>query len=83
MNWQEAVEQMRKGKHVVRASEVSRELTRYVDGVPVYECGSEAMRLANACTDSGQFVQVFQGAQSGVFFIPDADDMAATDWQEA
>lgn len=80
MNWTEAVEAMKAGHHVHRASEQKRELIGDNGGIPIYDCGTEAMRLAAAWTDQGTPVLVFQGAGSKALFIPEADDMAATDW---
>lgn len=81
MNWAEAVQAMKRGHHVHRASKQQRKLIGHSDGVPIYECGTEAMRLAAAWTSDGIPVLVFQGAGSKVMFVPEQDDMAANDWE--
>lgn len=83
MNWIEAVEAMKRGAHVQQKSEQHRTLISGPDdGTPVYECGEEPMRLVTAYTEEGQFVRVFQGAESKVLFEPDDRHTAATDWVE-
>lgn len=81
MNWTEAVAAMKRGKHVYRAGERKRELIGHSDSVPIYDCGTEDMRLAAAWTDDGRPVLVFQGSGSKALFVPEAEDMAATDWK--
>lgn len=83
MNWTEAVEAMKKGHHVHRTSEQKRELVGRSDGVPIYDCGTEATRLAAGWTDDGRPVMVFQGVGSKAMFAPEADAMEATDWEIA
>jgi hypothetical protein len=83
MNWTEAVAAMKAGHHVHRASQQQRKLIGHSDGVPMYDCGTEATRLAAAWTEEGKPVMVFQGASSKAMFAPEDDDMAATDWEIA
>ena len=85
MNWQQAVEAMRSGHQVRRASQQERTLlkAKAIGGLPIYFCGTEAMRLAAAWTDSGRPVMVFQGAGSKSLFIPEVDDTEANDWEIA
>ncbi len=81
MNFSEAVSAMKSGSHVHRASQQKRELLSENDGVPIYECGTEPMRLAAAWTDDGRPVMVFQGVGSKALFAPEQDDMEANDWE--
>lgn len=83
MTWDEAVAAMRAGKSVQRRSLVQRKLIGHSDGVPIYECGTEACRLAAAWSDDECPVRVFQGAGSKAMFVPDEDDRRATDWEIA
>ncbi len=80
MDWNAAIEAMKLGKHVQRASETGRKLIGHSDGVPIYECGAEPCFLAHAWTDDGRPVRVFVGSCSKAHFVPETDDMAATDW---
>lgn len=81
MKWTEAVAAMKAGHHVHRVSQQQRKLIGHSDGVPIYECGTEAMRLAAAWTDEGKLVMVFQGAGSKAMFVPEEEDMEANDWE--
>ncbi len=83
MKWTEAVEAMKRGHHVHRASQQQRKLLGHSDGVPIYECGTEPTRLAAAWTDDGRPVMVFQGVGSKALFAPETDDTEATDWENA
>lgn len=80
MNWANAVHAMKRGAHVIRSSEQTRKLIGHSGGVPVYECGAEAMRLVSAWTADDAPVMVFQGVGSKVMFVPDEEHMSATDW---
>lgn len=81
MNWQQAVEAMKRGARVQRKSaQFSTLISDPDDGTPVYECGEEACRLAAAVGWNGDFVQVFQGAESKVLFEPEDRHINATDW---
>lgn len=84
MNWPDAIAAMQRGQHVQRTSQRYRALIgRTADGIPIYECGTEPMRLAAAWTHDGRPVTVFQGAGSKSLFVPDADDVEACDWEVA
>ena len=80
MNWIEAVEAMRTGKHVQRASESGRKLVGLRDGVPIYECGMEPCFLAHAWSDEQRPVLVFCGSGSKALFVPGGEHADATDW---
>ena len=91
MNWTEAIEAMKRGAQVRRTQDARREPVFDDDGdiaesgigeirAPVVFAGTEPMRLAAAWSADGKPVSVFQGAWSGVLFVPD-DDRAATDWE--
>lgn len=81
MNWTDATTAMRAGHAVVRQSQQRRELVGAApNGLPIYDCGTESMRLAAAWTDENQPVRVYQGTGSKALFVPDDDDMRATDW---
>lgn len=81
MNWHEAVVAMQKGGSVYRKSQRTRRLIgESEDGIPIYDCGQESMRLVTAWTQDNRPVMVFQGSDSKVLFVPDADDITATDW---
>ncbi len=63
-----------------RPSYTGRVVQQSSDGVPIYECGAEPCFLAHAWTDDGRPVMVFVGSCSKAHFVPETDDMAATDW---
>ena len=83
MNWSQAIAAMKRGAHVHRASEQKRERIGDSGGIPVYDCGTEDMRLAAAWSVEGAPVMVFQGVGSKALFVPEAEDMEATDWEIA
>ena len=83
MDFKDAVSAMKSGSHVHRTSQQKRELLSENYGVPIYECGTEPMRLAAAWTDDCRPVMVFQGVHSQVLFIPEPDDEASDDWEIA
>jgi hypothetical protein len=84
MIWREAVDAMRAGKHVRRASEVTRKLIDGGDGLnpPIYDCGTEGCFLAAAWSVDDRPVSVFMGSWSKVPFVPGDEHMQATDWIE-
>lgn len=75
MNWTQAVDAMRAGATVRRKSEDYH----HIRG-EFYYTGEEACRLGDALTHDRQQVQVFQGANSRVLFVPGPRHMDATDW---
>lgn len=76
MNWNEAVEAMRRGKVVRRVSESVR--TKIAPDI--IETGREPTMLAHAWTVDEQPALIFQGAWTKVLFVPDSDCREATDW---
>ena len=92
LNWQQAVEAMRAGKYVRKASQMYLrciEPSREADPdegdhswatAGIYESGQEGCYLAHAWTDDDKPVRVFMGASSRVPFVPDGEDFEATDW---
>ncbi len=89
MTWAEAVEAMKKGHDVRRASESYSKLIEEAAEIkgmealgahPAYVEGQEACRLARAWSADEQPVLVFQGVVSGALFVPDSDHRNATDW---
>jgi hypothetical protein len=92
LTWEQAVEAMRAGKYVRRASEMylrciepTREADPDEDSHPwteagVYESGQEGCYLAHAWTDDNKPVRIFMGAGSRCLFVPDGEHMEATDW---
>jgi len=80
MDWAAAVDAMRAGKHVQRASETGRKLVGYSDGVPIYEGGMEPCFLAHAWTDDHRPVRVFCGSGSKALFVPESEHTDSTDW---
>lgn len=82
MNWPEAVLAMQCGRVVRRVSEAVRTRLADVDGVPVFEDGTEPIELVAAWTDDMRAVKVFRGAWSGVLFVPSSDEFDADDWIE-
>lgn len=83
MNWAEAVEQMRRGHTVHRASEQQRALISEPGESAIYECGTEGVRLAAAWSVDDAPVFVFQGAGSKVMFVPEDHHKEALDWEVA
>lgn len=82
MTWNEAVKAMQNGSVVRRRSAMFIKVVDSGDDFndPIIETGTEAMRLHVAVTDEGNFVRVFQGAQSCCLFEPDDDAKNADDW---
>ena len=81
MTWDEAVQAMKQGAHVHRASEQKCELVGYHNGLPIYDGGTEALMLAAAWTADGKPVFVFQGVESKAMTCPGTDETKAVDWQ--
>lgn len=80
MNWSEAIEAMKAGKHVRRRADA--EFTeRWINGVKVRYFGEEAMCLRAAWTVDNQPVQVFCGSESRCLFVPEAHHVEADDWE--
>lgn len=84
MTWAQAVEAMRGGAYVRRASDMYLKRV-YLDGedesdTPIYESGQEGCYLAHAWTADEKPAQVFMGAPSKVLFVPDDEHRSATDW---
>lgn len=82
LTWDQAVAAMRNGKYVRRKSDM---FIKTIDSggdfdVPVFESGTEAICLRVAVTDFGEFVSVFQGAETRCLFEPDEEAKVATDW---
>jgi hypothetical protein len=94
MNWRDAVEIMKLGHPVRRASEA---VTRVIDpgcpdmqgehwrdGIeyaPILESGQEGCRLMHAWTVDEKPVMVFMGSSSKCLFVPDDEHRTATDWE--
>ena len=79
--WALAVDAMRQGKHVVRASQSAppgNPLNGTFIGV-----GVEPVRLVAAWTDDQTPTIVFQGAWSKCMFAPEVEDEQANDWCES
>lgn len=82
MNWNDAVEAMRRGAQVRRVSEAVRRQEGAVNGVPVVSMGEEPLELVQGwCTDLAPAL-VFSGAWSHVLWRPLPEHLAATDWIE-
>ena len=81
MNWNEAVEAMRKGHIVARDSKKINKRIVGVGSMPIYDLGEEGCFLAVAWSDDESPVRVFMGAMSKVLFVPDSDHRSATDWK--
>jgi hypothetical protein len=80
MNWPEAIEAMKAGKHVRRKVDAVHG-ERWVNGVKVRYFGEEAMCLRAAWTVDNRPVMVFAGAESRCLFVPEARHIEATDWE--
>jgi hypothetical protein len=82
MKWVDAVEAMKAGKHVRRASESKRTLLQPRDDLttPVYDCGISPAFLAAAWTEDEAPVRVFMDSWSKTLFVPDDEHRTATDW---
>jgi hypothetical protein len=84
LNWQQAVEAMRAGQFVRRASDMFLRCIQPPgdedDEPGIYESGQEGCYLAHAWGDDDKPARVFMGAGSKVPFVPDGEHMSATDW---
>lgn len=89
LTWPQAVEVMRAGKYVRRASQMYLKLVQVKgdDGgenpwseVAVYESGQEGCYLAYAWSVKDEPVRIFMGASSKVPFVPESEHFDATDW---
>lgn len=94
MNWPQAVEAMKAGHAVRRASESVRRLIdpgtpelqgeHWRDGLehaPVWESGQEGCRLMHAWTVEEKPALVFMGSSSKCLFVPEDEHRNATDWE--
>jgi hypothetical protein len=80
VNWADAIEAMRAGKHVRRRADAEPH-DRWVNGARVVYSGEEAMCLRAAWTVDGEPVLVFSGSESRGLFVPEAHHIEATDWE--
>lgn len=82
MTWPQAVDSMRAGAFVRRKSQMVVSVISEAgsDGPEIVETGQEGCYLAHAWTDDNKAVRVFMGASSKCLFVPDGEDMEATDW---
>lgn len=83
MNWEEAIEEMKKGHLVRRKSQMAMipsKMPDDYDGAPVFETGEEGCRLAAAWSVENKPVHVFQGYSSKSLFIPEDHHTSAIDW---
>ena len=76
MNWDQAVEVMKAGATVRRASQSMR----HQIGDNLFEHGEEGARLVHAWTCDETAVQVFVGEHSKELFVPEDSHRSATDW---
>lgn len=79
MNWAEAVQAMLAGAAVQRKSDQDCRLVE-AGPVPIVDIGREPCMLAHAWTHDEKPVRVFIGAWSKALYVPETDDMDATDW---
>jgi len=80
VNWSEAIEAMRAGKHVRRRADAVTH-TAWVGDMPIEVSGEEAMCLRAGWTTDNQPVMVFVGAESRCLLVPEAHHVEATDWE--
>ena len=80
MDWANAVEAMKVGKHVQRASESGRKLLDDNADTPIYKCGMEPCFLAAAWAEHDSPTRVFCGSHSKMLFVPEHEHTNATDW---
>jgi hypothetical protein len=88
MNWNEAMEAMREGHAVRRASEKRQKTIDPGDaeaggmaGAAIVESGQEGCRLMHAWTADEKPAMIFMGSMSKCLFVPDDEHRGATDWE--
>jgi hypothetical protein len=77
MNWDEAVEAMKRGEKVMRLADCG---VSKIGEADIREIGMEPAMLAHAWTVDEKPALVFMGAFSKALFVPDSDHRTATDW---
>jgi hypothetical protein len=77
MNWNEAVEAMKRGEKVMRMADCG---VCKIGEADIRELGMEPAMLAHAWTVDEKPALVFMGAFSKALFVPGSDHRAATDW---